>query len=287
MWIPLVLTTAFFASLQDVIGKKVIDRVDPYVLAWSWFLFSLPLLTPCLLVDGVPPLDPQFWWALGFSTILLAVASIFYFKAIKYSDLSIAVPMRALTPLFLLITSPIILGEFPGALGISGIILIVFGSYILHLKERRNGFWGPFKSLVNEKGSRYMLMVAVLFSISGNLDKVGVVHSSPFMWLFSLNFAVALVLGVALFRRPIDVSRQMRATWPFLLSLGLCSGLGLIFQMISIEITNVPYLIAVKRTSVLMTSLLGIFIFKEKGLKERIAGVILMILGVFVISFFQ
>jgi uncharacterized membrane protein len=288
MWFPLILLTAFFISLQDVFGKKVIGQVDPYVVAWSWFFFSLPLLIPCLLVAGTPPLGPQFWPVLGISTILLTVASIFYFLAIKHSDLSLAVPMQALTPLFLLITSPIMLGEFPGAFGGFGVILIVLGAYILHFNERgKKGFWGPFRSLVSEKGSRYMLIVAIIFSISGNLDKIGVINSSPLMWLFALNLAVAVVLSAVILKYSKDIGAQIKGSWPFLLALGLCSGVGLIFQMMAIKMTIIPYLIAVKRTSVIMTSLFGFFLFKEKELRERLIGAILMVLGVFAIYFFQ
>jgi len=287
MWILLVLLTAFFTSLQNVFSKKIIDRVDPYVVAWAWFFFSLPLLAIGLLVTGIPPLGPLFWKTLVVASVLLIFASIFYFRAIKYSDLSIAVPMLAFTPLFLLITSPFILNEFPSFMGIFGVILIVTGSYILHLKERHKGFWEPFKSLVKERGSRYMLMVAVIFSISANLDKVGVVHSSPLMWLFTLNFVLAIALWGIMLKRTTAIGRQIKSGWPFLVAVGLCNGMALIFQMAAIEMTLVPYLIAVKRTSVFMTSLFGFFLFKEKGMRERLIGVVLMILGVFMISFFQ
>lgn len=287
MWLPLILVTAFFISLQDVFGKKIIDRVDPCVVAWGWFFFSLPLLAVCLLLDGIPSLGPLFWKALVISTVLLTFASIFYFQAIKHSDLSIAVPMLALTPLFLLITSPIILGEFPGFLGITGIVLIVIGSYVLHLREGCKSFWEPFKRLIGEKGVRYMLMVAVIFSISGNLDKVGVIHSSPFMWLFMLHFMLTITLGMIMLKSSSSVGEQIKGAWPFLAAIGVCSGLALIFQMTAIEMTLVPYLIAVKRTSVIMTSLFGLFLFKEKGMRERLMGVVLMVLGVLMISFFQ
>lgn len=287
MWLPLILVTAFFVSLQDVFGKKVIDRVDLHVVAWSWFFFSLPLLAVCLFIDGIPPLGFLFWKALTISTVLLTFASIFYFQAIKYSDLSLAVPMLAFTPLFLLITSPIILGEFPRLLGIIGIVLIVVGSYVLHLPDCHKNFLEPFKHLMREKGVRYMLMVAVIFSVSGNLDKVGVIHSSPFMWLFMLHLVLSIILGGIMFRNATDIAQQIRGAWPFLVAVGLCNGLALIFQMTAIEMTLVPYLIAAKRSSVIMTSLFGLFLFKEKGLRERLIGVALMVLGVFMISFFQ
>jgi len=287
MWLFLMLLTAFFISLQDVSGKKIIDRVDPHIVAWAWFFFSLPLLAVCLFVTGIPPLGPLFWKALMISTILLVFASIFYFQAIKYSDLSIAVPMLAFTPLFLLITSPIILGEFPSSLGIFGIVLVVAGSYVLHLQERRKGFWEPFKNLVREKGSRYMLMVAVIFSISANMDKVGVIHSSPIMWIFSLNLLLSIALWGIMLKRTTDIQQQMKGAWPFLIAVGLCNGLALIFQMMAIQMTLVPYLIAVKRTSVFMTSLFGFFLFKEKRMRERLIGIVMMVFGVLMISFFQ
>lgn len=287
MWILLVLLAAFFVSLQDVFGKKIIDRVDPHVVAWAWFFFSLPLLIICLFVTKIPPLDFLFWKTLIVSTVILVFASIFYFKAIKYSDLSIAVPMLAFTPLFLLITSPVMLGEFPSPLGIFGIALVVAGSYVLHLKDRRKGFWEPFKSLIREKGSRYMLMVAALFSISANLDKIGVIHSSPIVWIFSLNFLLSIALWGIMLKRTVNVRQQVKGAWPFLAAVGLCNGIALIFQMAAIQMTLVPYLIAVKRTSVFITSLFGFFLFKEKGMRERLVGIVMMVFGVMVISFFQ
>jgi len=195
--------------------------------------------------------------------------------------------MLAFTPLFLLITSPIILGEFPSSLGIFGIVLVVAGSYVLHLQERRKGFWEPFKNLVREKGSRYMLMVAVIFSISANMDKVGVIHSSPIMWIFSLNLLLSIALWGIMLKRTTDIQQQMKGAWPFLIAVGLCNGLALIFQMMAIQMTLVPYLIAVKRTSVFMTSLFGFFLFKEKRMRERLIGIVMMVFGVLMISFFQ
>jgi len=49
--------------------------------------------------------------------------------------------------------------------------------------------------------------------------------------------------------------------------------------------TKVPYVIAIKRTSVIMTSLVGFFLLKEKGIKERLVGISLMVVGVFLIAF--
>ena len=132
-----------------------------------------------------------------------------------------------------------------------------------------------------------MLMVAVLYSFSANMDKIGVIHSSPIMWIFTLHGMMSLALGIVMISRTKDIRQQIKSAWPLLLAVGIFNGLALIFQMSAIKMTLLPYLIAVKRTSVIMTALFGFFLFKEKGLKERLIGTVLMVLGVFMISFLQ
>jgi len=92
MWLIFALLTALFTSLHDCLGKKIINRVDVYIVAWAWPFFSLPFLYTFLLIDGIPPISPPFFGALFVSASILVLALIFYFKAIKYSDLSISMP---------------------------------------------------------------------------------------------------------------------------------------------------------------------------------------------------
>lgn len=287
MWLLLALLTAFFVSLQDIFGKEAMKKVDVYVAAWSWMFFSLPFLCGSLFFQNIPPIKPPFWGALCVSTVILIFASILYFKAIRASDLSLSIPMMAFTPLFLLITSPVILGEFPGPLGVLGIGFIVCGAYTLHFKEKSKGYLEPFKCLIREKGPRYMLLVALLYSVGANIDKIGVRNSSPLMWITLLNFVLAGALGLIMLRKSTNIVQQIKSAWPLFVAIGFCNAVGLISQMTAIQMTLVPYLIAVKRTSVFMTALFGFFIFKEKGMRERLIGVVLMVLGVFIISFSQ
>ncbi len=74
-------------------------------------------------------------------------------KAIQVSDLSLAVPMVALTPFFLLLTSPLLVGEFPAPLGVVGIVLIVAGSYLMKVRERARGLLAPFRVTSGREGA--------------------------------------------------------------------------------------------------------------------------------------
>jgi len=287
MWLFLAFLTALFTSLSDIFSRRIIHQIDVLVIAWGWAFFSLPFLYAYLLFQPLPELDATFWTALAVTTGILTVANILYFKAIHAADLSLSVPMLAFTPLFMMITSPLILGEFPRPMGLTGIMLIVIGSYILNFKNRRHGYWAPLKSLLKSPGPRYMLMVALLYSIGGNIDKIGIYHSSPFAWPAAVNSALALTIGLIVLRRVAHPWREIRHGWKYLLLMGLTISLAFICQMMALTLTLVPYVIAVKRTSIIMTSISGFVFFKEGGIRERLPGVILMVLGVALIYIFS
>ena len=245
----------------------------------------MPFLYGILWIEKFPPINPPFWPALFASTSILTVASILFFKGIKASDLSISIPMLSFTPAFLLVTSPLILGEFPRPIGLIGILTIVLGAYVLNFGDHKRGYLMPFKMLFKEKGTRYILMVALLYSVGANIDKVGMLNSSSAMWLVSLNTCVSLLLFFVMLKTTKDPLKQILSVWPYLLMMGTVSAIAFFSQMAAIKLTIVPYVIAIKRTSVIMTALFGFLLFKEKGFKERSLGVLLMVIGVFIISF--
>ena len=138
-WLIFGILTAFFEAVKDVFGKQNLKKSDEYVVAWSLSFFSVIFLIPWVLYTGIPPLNSQFWLALLIGGSINAVTALLYMKAIKLSDLSLTLPLVALTPLSMLVTSPLIVGEYPKFFDYIGILLIVAGSYLLNIKEKSKG----------------------------------------------------------------------------------------------------------------------------------------------------
>jgi drug/metabolite transporter (DMT)-like permease len=287
-WLIFGILTAFFEAIKDVFSKQNLKKNDEYVVAWSLAFFSAIFLTPFLFFIKIPQLNPQlnpqFWISLSIGGSINAVTAILYIKAIKLSDLSLTVPLVALTPLFMLFTSPLIVGEYPNFFDYIGIFLIVTGSYLLNIKEKSQGYLAPFKALLHEPGPKLMLIVAFLWSITSNFDKIGVQNSSPIFWLFSLFTTMSIVLLPVLLKKTPNPSRKIIKHLPLLVTMGFFNALGVIFQMQALTMTLVVQVIAVKRTSVLMGVLFGHFIFKEKDIQQRLLGAAIMIVGVFFIT---
>jgi drug/metabolite transporter (DMT)-like permease len=283
LWIPLALLTALFESLKDVVLKHNVRGVPAHVLSWSWAFFALPFLGVALLLSEPVVLGEQFWLALLAGASLNIGALSLYVRALGASDLSTTVPLIAFSPLFLLVTSPLIVGEFPDAWGVVGVLLVVVGSYLLNIRERQHGYLAPFRALLRERGPRLMLGVALLWSIAATVDKVGVQNSSPTFWVAAVNLCIALGLTPLMLRTPGGV-QAIGANWRMLLLIGFFAALAVSLQMVAISMTLVAYVISIKRVSILLSVLWGALLFHETGLRERLAGTLLMLLGVIAVT---
>jgi len=276
--------TALFESLKDLTGKFGLKELDEFFVSWSMMAFALPILLPLLLFIDIPELNRSFYQALFFGGILNGISLLLYMRAIKLSALSITIPMITFTPLFLLVTSPIMLGEYPSTLGIMGVLLIVGGSYLLNLKQRRKGFWEPIRSLVKEPGPRLMLLVAFIWSITSNIDKIGVQNSTPIFWSVAITsfLAVGLFPLMLIYSKP--TSKKIVSQFRFFVPLGLFNALTFITQMTAINYILVAYVISIKRGSAILSVVWGYLFFNETGFRERLLGVIIMLAAVFLIT---
>lgn len=277
----LAFVTAVCESFKDSVSKKFLHHVDEYTAAWALrfvpfvlSLFVLPFTDFSVSGNG-------FWQGLFVSGFLNIITSVLYMRAIKVSDLSLSVPMITFSPLFLLMTSPFIVGEFPNMFGVVGVVFIVLGSYVLNLRNSHSGFFGPFKAIWSERGPRLMLLVAFLWSITAAFEKVAVQDSSPLFFAICLNAFITVGLSFVLFKR---ARWSLFKTHPGLFGVGLLSGIGLFAQFTALKYTFVAYVISVKRLSVLLSVISGGLLFKEKFLRERLFGACLMVVGVAIIA---
>lgn len=284
MWIVYSLLTALFNSLKSVSSKKSLRSLDKYVV--SWFVHFLPFvfIMPLAFAVGFPELGEDFWPVFVLDCCLSAVATVLSIKALMRCDLSVTVPMSAFTPLFLLFTSYLILGEIPSAGGFIGVIMVVVGAYFLNISERKNGWKAPFKALIKEEGPKLMLAAAFIWSITGNLDKIAVQNSSPIFFSMSENFLIALLITPFALGKIRKQKREIAKEKIHIAAIGIFSALMVIFQMIAIQEALVVYVLAIKRVSILISIILGGLIFKEKGIKQRFIGGAIMVLGVLFIT---
>ncbi len=282
MWIFYTLLTAFLLASSDAITKDLLTRYSPWQVIRARFLLALVFLAPLPFIYGFPSLDGTFWLAAGVDLPLEVLALLLYLKAIEVSPLSLSLPFLSFTPLFLLVTSRIMLGEHVSTPALTGILAMVVGSYLLQVGKVREGLLEPIKALAREKGSMLMLGVAFIYSITSNLGKVAITHSSPQF------FATFFALEMALIALVIPYHRGDRKTWNIkdkaMILMALLFALHFLFHTLAIDLARVSYMIPLKRTSILFGVLYGRILYKEEDIKERLLGASLMVAGALLIS---
>ncbi len=283
MWFLFASLAALFFGAQGAWIKKLSSLTERKILTWAIFFFGLPFLAFLLFLRGLPPVEKSFWPAAAGSLAVNMVAFSFFVKAISLSGLSLTFPFLAFTPVFLILTGLIILGEMPGFFGLAGIFMVSAGAYLLNGPEIKKGILKPLKAIKKEEGSLLMLGVAALWSIAAALDKIAVNSSGPVFFPLCHNIGFALFYPI-IFKLKIDFSGEIIPRLPNFLLLGLLGSAMIFFQMLAIREAYASYVIAVKRGGMIFTFLMGTLFFREKFSFYRAAGTLLMAAGVIFIG---
>lgn len=288
LWIVLSLTSAFSLATSDALTKRIITPENEHAIAWLRVVYSLPVLGGAMLFSPLPALDGTFYAAFLAALPLEIAAILLYYKALRLSPLSLSLPFLSFTPVFLMLFSWLIMGEAVSTAGAAGITLIALGGYGLNLSALREGPLGPIKAVLRERGSLAMLLVALIYSATSALGKLAIAHSS------AAFFGAAYYLALAVCLLPVFVLRQgrrefllqVKATGRAALLPGAFDAVQSVTHFFAVSMSNVAYMIAVKRLSLIIGSGYGFLLFGERNVRERMIGALVMFIGFVVIVLF-
>lgn len=287
-WLPLTLLCAFSLASADAVTKGWLKNYSATELTLIRFFIAGLLVSPLLLSEPFPALPSEFWAWIAVLVPLEILAMLLYMQAIRDHPLALTLPYLAFTPVFVVLTGYLILGERVSAQGLTGVLLVVCGAWFLNAEQTRPGDWrswaAPFGAVFRNGGSRLMLGVAVLYSLTSVLGKGAIQYMPPKLFgpfYFALIGVLTLIVFsiakpsilVGIWRRPVAV-----------LATGLLTGVMLVTHFIALAQTEVAYMIAVKRTSLLFAILYGALFFGERRLALHFFAGSLMVAGVALIA---
>lgn len=281
----LALLTALFKSSSEILSKfSLLNEVSEYITAWAVRFFALPPLILAVFIFGISDIEPGFWKALLVTVPAGVLATVFYMKAIKLSDISLMSPLAALSPMLVLISAPFIVAEFPGVWGFLGIMITTVGIYVLKLDKKSKGYLKPFKAIKEESGVKYMLVMLLLYSLAAPVDKIGVEASSAIVYSLALHIGQLLFLTPLMFYKEDSWFVEIKNNRKSIFSIGFLSGVASVLQMTALTYTLVVYVITVKRSGILFSVLAGHFLFDEENIFERFLGAIIIVVGLLLIA---
>ncbi|MBN2571557.1 MAG: EamA family transporter [Ignavibacteriales bacterium] len=284
MWILFALLNPVSEGFRSLFIKRGTREVDPMVISWVNNLIPVIFFTTFIFFIDLN-FNVNFFIGFLGSGLINVAANILYVRAISKGDISAVMPMLSFTPLFLLITGPIMTGEFPNLIGLVGVIIIVIGSYSLNLDLKSKNIFAPFKALIRNKGTRYMLVVAFIWSLSANFDKISINSSSVLQHIIFVNVFIFTILSIVLKAQKKDKWKYLYERKTNLLIVSTFTTFSFIFHMMALSMTLVAYVVALKRLSGIISVVLGHKFLGEGNIKERIIGATLMFIGVLFIVF--
>jgi drug/metabolite transporter (DMT)-like permease len=299
-WFPLALLGAISQATYSFSVKVLLRWISPFFLAGYSFLAASLVLFSLILFSGIPPLGPGLVPAVAATVAINTVATLLFYRALSTTDLSLCVPMLAFTPVFLILTSFIILGEIPSPAGVVGIFLVATGAFLLTQKSGHGqsaSLLTPFLTLRHDQGVRSMLIVAFLYSLSVNYDKEVVINSSPIFGSALIFFLLAIIFLLIAVSTGTTYSFAAKepdpvpSHPPFPYSRFFTYGaVGMILATEGISINTaytmaiVPYVITIKRLSIFFSVLFGGLLLHEQYIRGRMFGAVVMITGAVVIG---
>lgn len=278
---------SILSGLGDAVGftlMKELKGTNNSIVVWVQFAFALPFLLVLLYFNYPQKISTDVYWVIVLNGILMLITTYLLVKATQISDLSVSMPMLSLTPLFLILTSYIMLNELPTFYGFFGIFLIVLGAYAIHIKDYKKGFFEPFKSLIKDKGSFYAIIVAFIWSITSNLFKIGILQSSPLFYVSAVYIFTSIIMLPLILIKFKEKVKEAKTNFNSLVLLGFLSAFVVATVAYAIAVAIVPYVIALKRSSIIFSVLLGFSLFKEKNFKHAIIGAGIMFIGIILIA---
>jgi drug/metabolite transporter (DMT)-like permease len=286
-WFFLSLLAAFSLATSDAVTKKFFSDNTPFVMGLIRLGYALPWLLATLFFIPLVIPDTTFWLCMLTGLPLEVLAFICYMKALKVSPLSLTVPFLAFTPGFITLTGWMILDENITVGGLFGILLIIAGAYSLNISKAQHGFLEPLRAIFSEPGSRLMLFVSFIYAFTSTIGKLAIIHSNPYFFGIIYNTALTMIMILFLPAAAPAAPKKFMIQKPVVgLILGAIVAVTIFSHMLAISMTNVAYMIALKRTSLLFGVIYGALWFREEKIAERLTGAVIMITGVFIIGWF-
>ncbi len=285
-WFLVALSCAFFTASCDAVSKRIMAKNDEWITGAILLSLSVLFLLPIVSRMEFGPVTLELVGVLSVALPLEILGYYLFLTAIRIAPLSLTVPMLAFTPVITILTAWVLVGEQIHWTAITGICLVTLGAYVLNGDLAAHGIMAPLKALLSNVGTRRMLAVAFVWSITSSLGKKGILlyGAIPFGFVLICGDVLIFVL-ICMVRHSMglgDIAVGGELAALFLLG-GLLMAAAEITHFVSLSMAPVAYMISVKRLSLVFGVVLGWLFFGEQNIRFRLVGALVMVGGVFLL----
>jgi drug/metabolite transporter (DMT)-like permease len=284
--IGLVILSAVFHAIRSLFTKASGDK---QIFLWWYSIFALLFFSPLFLAYlfrvGIPnPL--AYAWCIG-SGFIHFLYWIFLTQSYKEGDLSHVYPIMRSSPALVLVIAVLFLGEEVSVQGVTGILMVAFGVYIINMKQIfGDELLAPIKSLADDRSTRFAFLTLISVAFYSIVDKMAVNYIHPILFAFLHLFCGMCYYTpyIVLTKNRDLIKKEWNAGLTRIMLAGVMGIAGYTLILIAFTIERVSYIVALRQISIVFAVLMGSYILKEKHGAARLAGAVIIFMGGFLIS---
>jgi len=273
--------------LSNVFQKQLAQRsADPLVTIVATHGLLSVLALAVLAGMRVAALGVDFWANILTAVVLAVAGYVFLWYALKFTDLSVLGPINAYKAVLGLLLAVVLIGEVPNLFGLSGVALIVAGSYLVIDRVPGQGHRSAFHQFTRQPGIQLRFAALICSATESIFLKRALLLSSPittFLIWTVFCFVIAGTAAVLLRRDVVTQVTRLWSDWRTVLWLAATTGLMQLTTIVTFGKLQVGYSLALFQLSTLITVYLGHRYFQERNIRRRLLGSVIMVVGAMLI----
>ena len=287
--VVLALVLVLASSAAHATWNFLLKRADqPEVFAWWLSGFGLFGALPIAVVLALrTSFEIVGIWYVIATVVLHICYFLFLGRSLARSDLSLVYPIaRGFGPGLVPVLAVFSLGETVTPVAWVGIGAIVVGIYTM-------AWWGQLRQFTtretlfaNLPGLGYALLTGLCIALYTIVDKRGVAHVSPFLYLYLMTAGVAVGWAPYIIRNygVAGMVSEWRGEWLSIIAAASLLFLAYGLVLTAMSLTDVSYVAPLREVGSLFAVLLGAIVLKEQVTRGRVIGAGLIIAGVVLIT---
>lgn len=284
-WLLLAFLSATLLGFYDVFKKKALQGNAVLPVLFLNTLFCSLIFLPVALRPEVPFGGWEVQRYIVLKSIIVLSSWICGYFGMKHLPLTMVGPINATRPVMVLLGALLIFGERLNLYQWVGVLLAILSFYMLSRSGKKEG--------IDFKHNRWIaltVMAALLGAVSGLYDKylmapfeAGGVGLNRMTVQSYFNFYQCAIMGamvVLLWYPQRRRSTPLHWDWSIpLIGIFLSAADFVYFYALSLDGALISVVSMVRRSSVVVSFLIGAIVFHEKNLRSKVIDLMLVLLG--------
>ena len=266
-----------FAALCHAGWSTIVKHHKSFSIMGMTCIVEIVVFAP--LVFFVPFPSLEIWYFIIASVIVHGFYRLGVIYSYKFGDLSFVYPIaRGGSSLLIVILTLIVLQEHISLLGFVGILTVCIGIFLISYSKNHKFNFSAFILAASTA-----LLIAIYTIIDGMGVRLSENKFSYLFWLLLLNGIPLLLISIFSKEKLLSNLNTKIIAWG--IPAGVLAILSYGIVVWSMQYLEIAYVSSIRETSIVLATLMGLFILKEKKARGRMLPAILVVIGITIVYF--